>query len=392
MTQEEILAQELKNQIKTEIEGAVKNLENLQASKEELSKLTEGLEAVKSDLNKLAENQANKSVDKNLNEALKQEVKDIAKKMSDEFHAGKIGERYAVKTVGDIGLGNIGSGIIQPVQTPISVIRNRTFAMFQLARVFNTTAPIADVTHENEDGAPTYVAETGNKPQVDSDLTPTTYTPQYVAGYMTISRQAMLNLPYLESLLLENLRMRTMNVANSLCLSGNGTSDVIKGALTFAPTFTVSGVHVNGYVNPTLYHALILATTDVYSDDKKEWMPNAILINPIDAAALKIAVIEKQINLPQLLIENGKLFVNGVALYEDPAITSGTVLLGDFNYSNIAIQDSYNVLVDPYTLMLKNQVRLRGEMCLTHYIQKGDIKAFRKFDIATVLADLTQGS
>ena len=102
--------------------------------------------------------------------------------------------------------------------------------------------------------------------------------------------------------------------------------------------------------------------------------------------------MKKQINLPQILVQNGQLFVNGVPLKEDPSMAQGTIVVGDFNYSNIAIQDQYNVLIDPYTLMLKNQVRIRGEMCLTHYVQKGDLKAFRKFNIATVLADLTKSS
>lgn len=383
--------EEIVQEIKTVMADEVKKYSDLAASKDELQKLTDGLEAVKSDINTIAEKQAN-AISPDEFMSMKKQASEIAKKISADYQAGKFGEKYEIKAVGDMGLGNIGAGIVQPNLTPVSETRNRTFAMFELANVFSTNAPITDVTQEGEEGDPTFVGETGDKTQIDFNLTPTTYTPQYCAGYATVSRLSMLNLPYLENMILNNLRMRTMAVANTKCLSGNGTTDLIKGLLEFAPTFAVSGVHENAYVSPTLYHALILATTDVYSDALKSFMPNAIFIHPIDAAGLKIAVIEKQINLPQILVQNGQLFVNGVPLKEDPSMAQGTIVVGDFNYSNIAIQDQYNVLIDPYTLMLKNQVRIRGEMCLTHYVQKGDLKAFRKFNIATVLADLTKSS
>ena len=116
------------------------------------------------------------------------------------------------------------------------------------------------------------------------------------------------------------------------------------------------------------------------------------LINPADYVGLQLDIITKQINLPEALVTGGTMYVSGVPVYPTNHITSDKFQIGDFKYSNIAIQQPFELFVDPYSGLKTNYVTILGEMTGCHYIQASDHEAFVLGDISTCATALGSNS
>jgi len=280
-----------------------------------------------------------------------------------------------------------GTGV-QPfrLQSPTMPRLSQT-SMFNYCNVWSQPEGFVDDVAFTESGDAGETAEGIAKNQMDVSLNGVMYAMQNINAFITISRKMLSNLPYIQNLIQNRLMQKVMLKASNKILlgTGNGTTG-IKGAMEFAQTFS-AGDFAGAYEAPTLYHVLIVALAQAKNS---EYMPNVIFLTPSAVAQLRLDAFEKNIPMPELYLQNGVLYVGGVPIVETTQITSDQFALGDFTLSNVAIQNAYQVFVDPYTGLKSNKVTILGEMDLLHYISATDVTAFVKGDITDCIALLTK--
>ena len=375
--EEKIKSETGKMPTKDEVKALSEQITALQAKYEEqtgtLLGVSEALEAMKAAKTMVTD--------------VKAEIKAAAKQLSENFESGKFDQRIKVKTVGDMSTSNITGAGAQPYNIKNTDLVVALPLAFQICNVWTTDTPVVDASMDSAEGGAAATSETSAKSQADYNIYGTTYTPVAINAYTTVSRQMMKNLSYLENQITTRLNKLVMEKISIQALEGNGSTPILKGAYTFGTAFSCPAAYGSKYTSPSLYHVLLVAVGQVKGNN---YTPNAIVLNPSDAIGLKLAIIEKQINLPELLVSNGQLFVSGVPVHESSNLTAGTFVVGDFALSNLVLQGAYELYIDPYSGLKNNMVTILGEQMVTHYIAKADTGAFVKGTIASALSDLTK--
>jgi hypothetical protein len=322
---------------------------------------------------------------------VRDEIKAAAKQLSENYADSKFGPQHKVKlnTVGEMLLSTSITGTgVQPVDIKVTDMRIALPLAFQLCNVFSTTGDIIDASVGSEEGAVGGTAENTAKNQIDYVINGIKYSPIAYNGFVDVSRQMMKNLPYIENQIITKLNKKVFSKISTDVFNGSGSPDtsVLKGVREFATAWTTPVAYGSAYSVPTLYHVLLIG---VAKSRTNLGQPDAIILTPNDAVGLKLAVIEKQINMPEAFMQNGQLFVSGVPIVEDPTYTAGEFLIGEFkNASNVALLDGYELYVDPYTGLKKNMVTILGEQMVTSYVAAADASYFIKGVIADCILAL----
>ena len=321
------------------------------------------------------------------------DLKEAIIKLQENYKAGKK-ERVQVKTVGDMiqSASVAGTGAKPTLLTPMSEVKLPLPIAFQICNVFQTAeGVITDVSQTNEEGGAVGTDEGSAKSQYDFVVTGAQTITSAVNAYIKITRQMLLNFGYLENFIKNRLYKKVYDKASSYALegTGNGSQAIWKGVNQYAASWS-AGSWAAQFSNPgTLWHALLIGVAQVRTAN---YEPNAVLINPADYVGLQLDIIEKQINLPEALVTGGNMFVSGVPVYPTNHITSDKFQVGDYSYSNIAIQQPFELFVDPYSGLTTNYVTLLGEMTGCHYIQAADAHAFVLGDISVAQIALGKNS
>lgn len=359
------------------IKGLETKLNDFQTKLEEAEKVikAQGVEIEKAKTTEIAPVDANKA----FKEAAEMLIKNVETRSPEKVQI-KVADMLTTTHVTGTG--------VQPfrLQSP-TMPRLSPALMFNYCNVWNQPEGFVDDVAFTESGDADETAEGIAKNQMDGSLNGIMYAMQNVNAFITISRKMLSNLPYIQNLIQNRLLQKVMLKASNKILlgTGNGTTG-IKGAMEFAQNFS-AGDFAGAYEAPTLYHVLIVALAQAKNS---EYMPNAIFLTPSAVAQLRLDAFEKNIPMPELYLQNGILYVGGVPIVETTQITSDQFALGDFTLSNVAIQNAYQVFVDPYTGLKSNKVTILGEMDLLHYISATDVNAFVKGDITDSIALLTK--
>jgi HK97 family phage major capsid protein len=324
-------------------------------------------------------------VARDITQDAKTQLRSAVKQLSENFEGGKLNERIKINTVGEMALANITGTGAQPYNIKLSELVVALPVALQICNVWSTETPIVDASMDGPEGTTTATAEGSAKNMIDFNINGVTYDPQAINSYVTVSRKMMKNLGYLENMIMTRLNKKVMEKLSILALEGNGTSDLLKGAYEFGTAWAAPSAYGSKYATPTLYHVLLIAVAQVRA---ASYNPSAIVLHPNDAVGLKIAIIEKAINMPEAIVQNGQMFVSGVPIFESANLTADTFLCGDFSLSNIATQGGYELFVDPYTDLKTNKVTILGEIFATHYIAKADVLSMVKGPVAASIAQL----
>ena len=362
-----------------ELTGKINSIDNTNT----VNELKSALDSLNKDFQTLKESRVEKKT-------MVEDVQEAIKLLVNNIENGKAHERVAIKTVGDMLTStNVAGTGAQPQRlTTLGEIRLPVPLAFQLCNVFNVTEGIiTDVSQTGEEGGAAATAEGDPKTQYDFNITGAQYATTYVNSYVTVTRNMLKNFGYLENFITQRLMKKVMDKVSSYVFEGSGSAPVWKGInQTGFHTDWAAGGYATSLAKPTLLQALIIGVGQCRTAYHE---PNGILMNPADRAHLLIDIIEKQINLPQLLINNGELFVDGVQVYATGHVTSDKFYIGDWSKSNVAIQSGFEMYVDPYTGLKNNKITLLGEILGIHYVQATDIGAFISGDISDAIAALT---
>ena len=151
------------------------------------------------------------------------------------------------------------------------------------------------------------VAEAAAKPPADFEPTPHTDALETYAHFKAISRQALEDIPQIQSIVENALR--------------GGVLTALEAAAAAALGLPANGIP--SITNPDLLTGIRVAVGDVQSRGYAQ--PNAVLLNPADFAGLDLAVMAATVNGPQ---RTGSVW--GVPAIAVGAIPPGTAYVGDF--------------------------------------------------------------
>ena len=400
MTEQEILQEKLVEKLNSKIEETASKVKEGMVSFEQYHKdieeiktglanakqdetikgLQESVEKIAKDFQSFKESRMNKPT-------IAEDFKSAIKMFEENLKNNKPYERIQVKTVGDMLTSThvAGTGAQPRILTELAEIRFPIAKAFQQCNVFTMSeGQIVDVSQTGAEGAAAATAEGSAKNQVDFNIYGTVYNTTAVNAYVNVSRQMLKNFGYLENKLNNYLLRQVINKMSSYVYEGSGTPPVWKGINQFAASWA-AGSYANAYAIPTLIHTIIIGIGQVRT---ALYEPNYVNINPADYASIYLAIIEKQINLPQVVVTGQELSISGVRVVPNSHITSDKIQIGDFSMSNIALQGPYEMFVDPYTGLTSNKITILGEQHGIHFVEAAHTNAFVLADISTANAAL----
>ncbi|UGL61818.1 major capsid protein [Microbacterium phage Franklin22] len=211
------------------------------------------------------------------------------------------------------------------------------------------------------EGAPTAVAEEGEKPQIHFNFAPVTEALSKIAVITKISDEAIADTDYLVSVINSQLVGRLMVVEEDQLLNGNGTAPNLRGLLNRVgiQTYATSATYSAEKGFDGIFHAITLVSTGT-----AQATADGIVINPADYEVLRLAKDGEGRYLAGGPFSGGNPGLWGVRTVVTPAIAAGTVLVGAFGteaqlFRKGGVQvDSTNSNEDDFKF---NRIALRAE-------------------------------
>lgn len=341
----------------------------------------------------VTENDINKMVNKYISEN-HEEIKKVF-----EAKTGTI--NLTLKAVGVVEVANASNpspGIpeIAGVQmAPPTNINLRTAFIEQLTTTVNTSLAAYPYTETlPKDGNFGFVAEKGEKPQVDLKFETRYAQPVKAAGWIKLTDEAVQDIPGLQSIANDLLRKKHDLKRQNGILFGDGNTPNPKGATLYGRSF-VAGAMAGAIASPNFMDVVNATITDIYTThnftDEMPYMANIVMINPMDFFTRIVGAKDGEGRplYPSAALFN-RLDIGGVTIIPHYEIPVGKIFTADLSKYNTTRYKEYSVQIgwvnDDF---IKNQFVILGESRFHAFVQKLDEQAFIYDDIATIEASIT---
>lgn len=370
----ELATAAIKDYLKDNEPGKAKILELENALK------TQGLEIVSL---KEGKRETLKSFGQNVAEAYKANVEAI--KAIKTKQGGMIA--FEIKDVGtmqrDTHVTGV-SGLMETLETGLTRIARRLPFLRDIMNTANTTSPIIKyVEYVSPQGDAAATGEGKKKSQIDFKIVVKSAEAKKVTAFIKVSEEMIEDIPFIQGEINGDLVERLDLKIDADLLSGDGEDDNLKGLLEYAPEFA-AGSFANTVERANKFDVLRTAVALIYS---AHFIPNYILVNPLDAASMELTKAEDgHYILPPFITADGKR-IGGVPIIENAGITVGDFVVGDFTKSNLRIRKDGVLKVgyenDDFT---NNLITILVEARMVHYIKTNHLNAFLQGDFATAIA------
>lgn len=232
-------------------------------------------------------------------------------------------------------------------------------------------------------------AEGAAKTQVSWTYSEESADVKKITAYVKVSKEALDDLDFLRSEINTDLRQEIELKLDEQIAERDGTGQNLKGILTYAPAFNVTGTSLAAAVSTP--NRLDVLRSAVALVRRNKFRANYIAINPVDAALMDMAKGDDgHYIMPPFVTADGTK-VAGTTVIESFSIDEGTFLVGDFTKSNLRIREEININLgyenDDFT---KNMVTILAEMRAVHYIKLHHVPAFVKGSFATAITAITK--
>ena len=255
---------------------------------------------------------------------------------------------------------------------PKATTQSDTIHYARIGSVTNAAVVVPESATAAPDATPT-TAE-GFKPESDMTFTPATATVYTIAHWVAATKQALSDFGQLRALIDNFLLSGIKDKLVSYVLSGTGTNEP-QGILTAAAANTTA--FATDIVTTIRKAITTLATRGI--------KPNAVIMNPANTEALDLL----QSSAGVYYFGNGPSGaptaapVWGLRRVDDPKMTSGFALVGDFSYTMLFDREQASVSAsDSHAdFFTRNLVAILGEMRAAFAVIRPD--AFQIADIVT---------
>jgi HK97 family phage major capsid protein len=235
------------------------------------------------------------------------------------------------------------------------------------------------------EGAPAMTAEGALKPVGDYNLVEQTANPKKVAFIVTISKEMLDDIDGMAQDVIAEIREQITDVMEQQWLAGDGTGDNISGILDNATPFA-AGSLAGTIDEANEYDVLRAAIKQVQLNN---FQPNAILLNPSDAAQMDLDKgTDGHYLLPPFSSADNTV-VKGVRVVVSNYVTAGDFVVGDLTRYKGKMRE--NITIDMGYKdgdWQKNFVSFRGEARFFGYIPTNHYGAIVTGDFTVAKAAL----
>lgn len=232
----------------------------------------------------------------------------------------------------------------------------------------------------------TSIAEAGAYPESAVAWTEYTLTLEKIGDSIPISEEAVQDTGRLAG---EVERFLALNVdlkVNTDLTVGSGSTPVIKGLYTYAPTFTAAA---SGITNATTYDLLVKMKETINLSYGGKYSANFAMMNCVEINKIKLAK-DANYNYIQPPFANGLIEIDGMTLIENNDMANNTCVVGDSRFGTIYEVEGYNLSVGYVsTQFTSDLMTLKARRRLALLIRTADQTGFLKStDILTDIATL----
>lgn len=414
MTPEEKAAHDaLTNEVKSIVDKAVENKANSNEVAELKEKLNnavskEDFEAVKAEAIKLAgEIAALKEepiASKNLGfgsqvvkglEIAKEDLQNlISKKGASVRVTAKAAGTMSTSNVTAVGTNGL-SMLLNSYEPGIaSIPRSAPFFADLFAAVPTSGNTVSYAEMKNPDGGAGMTGEGSAKSQADFDFVEAKADVRKVTAYIKTSKEALADIQGLAGEINGELMTLVKLKKDAQVLAGDNTGNNLNGVLTQATAFSAPTGIAASIVAPNNYDVLVAAitqinTAEVVTGEPAGFIPNTIVLNPIDVAAMKLTK-DSTGNYVFPVTLPGSTSVMEIPVVSNARMTQGEFLVMDSTKGNLRIREDVTFDIgyenDDFT---KNLVTILAEMRLAFFIKSNHAKAFVTGDFASAKVALT---
>ena len=284
--------------------------------------------------------------------------------------------------------GSPNTSYITDFEQGITPIQQRVPFMRELARTTAINTKYAEWVEEGEgEGDAGMTKEGVLKPLTDTKWVVRSAETKKVAARSKFSMETLEDIDWAAAEIANDLSSKVLLKEDTQILKGDGTGDNYKGVLAYAQPFTVSAT-----VNPEFYqkvsgaNRLDVLRTAVAMIASDEFMPNVILLHPVDAAMMDMTKdLTDNYILPPFTTAQG-VDVRNVLIKENTGIDRGTFLVADMTKANYRIRKDLRIEFgrdgDDFS---KNMFTAIAEVRGVHYIKENHKKAFIKGSFASAI-------
>jgi len=302
------------------------------------------------------------------------------------------------KVVGDMSTASGGDVATPPVNfnTQLSRISFRNDnSLISACNIVNTnSASLAYTETIPKDGGYAFVAEGDAKPQQDFTWEVRYTNPYKVAAYQIFSEEVVTDIPRIMSVAKGQLKeTHDLFKVNNVYFAA-GTGILPTGAAVVGRVFA-AGTMALGVANPTMVDIINACVTDIYTTpnytDEAPFMPNMVLLNPVDFfLEMKAA---KDVN-GNPLYPGVTLFSavtkDGMTIAPWHKVPSGKIFVGDMRKMNLSNYVRYSVRIGWINdQLITNEFTVVAESRYHQYVRNLDQAAFIYDDFATIRTALT---
>jgi len=288
------------------------------------------------------------------------------------------------KAAGTITFGNISgremlAGQLEPGYTDIAT--RRPFLVSLFGRRSTTAATVHLVDKRNRDGSAAYTAEGGAKPAIDFDFVEVKLDMLKIAAKCKVSTEMLADISFMRSAINDELLTELNLTLDEQLYAGTN----LQGLLDHATAFS-AGTLADTVDNANNFDVIRAAVAQIVLAN---FVPNIVIVNPADAAAMDLAKATDGHYIMPPFSTVGGATIAGVRVVENPGVTAGDYIIGDFTKAIFYQREGINIMVgwenDDFT---KNLVTIIGELRGNLYISENNEGAFVVGDFATDKAAL----
>src|SRR5690554_3283158 len=328
--------------------------------KTEFNKSVQELQAKLKELKQTQGEVKQKSFNENLAEAIKENADAIR-----GFKKGSREVTIAMKAVGDMSISNNFPGatpwIQEAQQGLIMNPYNRVWLADLLPSATSTANSVIYPKENGGEGAVAFWDKSGDKAQVDYDLTSQSAFFKWIAGYVIVEREMLDDISWLTGYLQSKLLIGLKTAENDLIL--NGTSDTqtnpVTGLLTAATSYDGDYTDLVDMIIDAAYGQIPEKTNDFY-------VPTNVVLHPRDIVkvGLNKATGSGEYDLPMgsVAFANGRLSISGLDTVGTTSIDKDDFLTFDRNAAMFLRRMNPEIrMFEDATLAKANKVMFRIE-------------------------------
>ena len=264
-----------------EMEKELKSTTTAEAVEALKAEFEDKLNKLSADVKKQGQIREDAQNEKSFNQYLAEAIKENSDRIQN-FKKGSPEVKLSLKAVGDMSIGVNFPGatpFIQDVGAMIYNPYNRVWLADLLPQATSTGNSIIYPKENGGEGAVVHWDGTGEKAQIDYDLSSETAFFKWLAGYVIVEREMLDDIAWLTSYLQQKLLISLKTAENNFVLNGTADTNPVTGLLAAATAYDGTFTKFSEMIIDAAFGQIPSGTNDFF-------IPSNVVLHPRDTVAV----------------------------------------------------------------------------------------------------------